>query len=138
MKSTKKAIVKTKGPLKDSYSKRVRRSDNKILKNWIEGSRYLSPHSFNYDEDEEFFNAKEKFKDKGMSDEEAHEMANWLVEYNLFWSTMSSNLFRLWWEEPEFINPKTLINNADYRGYTAKVEFDSKSTIETKKKYGRK
>lgn len=121
--SRKKAIVKDKGHRKEDYWKIHRRVNKQITKHFIDSAReFVDCH---YDEWDEFFKFKEYFIQKGMTPEDAHLEAYYHIEDDVIFGKISSDLYRLWWEEPELKNPKELVNDYDYCDYIIDAEYDS-------------
>lgn len=120
--SKKVAIIKDKGHRKEHYWKVHRRVNRQITKYFIDSARRFVYTG--YDEWDEFFRLKDYFISKGMSPEEAHYDANLYVEDDVTMRGISGNLYRLWWESPEYKQPKELINDYDYSDYHYCLDYE--------------
>lgn len=118
--STKKAILKDCGHMKDVYWKVHRRTNKKIVKHFFESARHRVTKYDNWDD---FFEYKKKFQKEGYSEEEAHLMASYEVEDNEDFP-LCSNCHIDWAEEPDVKYPKELINDWDYCDYIIDEEYD--------------
>lgn len=121
--SRKKAIIKDVGHRKEDYWRVHRRVNDSNLKHWIESSRRLSAHNFVIDEFKEFDYLKNKYILDGHGELKAEYDAWEDLEFDLSFSTSASNLFRYWWEEPEFKRPKELVNDYDYKDWVLDYEY---------------
>ena len=120
--SRKKAIYKDKGHRKEDYWRVHRRVNKQITKHFIDSAREFV--NCRYDEWDEFFKFKEYFIQKGMNPEDAHLEAYYHIEDDVSFGKISSDLYRLWWESPEYILPKALVNDYDYSDFRMDYEFD--------------
>ena len=119
--SRKKAIYKDRGHRKEDYWRAYRRVTKQITKHFIDSAREFV--DCNYNEWDEFFKFKNLFIQEGMDPEEAHLEAYYHIEDDVTFGKISSDLYRLWWESPEYKLPKELINDYDYSDYTSDYEY---------------
>ena len=119
--SRKKAIVKDKGHRKEDYWRVHRRVNKRITKHFIDSARKFV--DCRYDEWDEFFKFKEYFIQKGMNPEDAHLEAYYHIEDDVSFGKISSDLYRLWWESPEYKLPKELIDDWDYSDWRYDAEY---------------
>lgn len=117
------AIIKDKGHRKEHYWKVHRRVNRQITKYFLDSARRFV--CTNYDEWDEFFKLKNYLISKGIPSEEAHYEATYLVEDDIF-RRLSSDLYQLWWESPEYKQPKELVNDYDYSDYRLDYEYRRK------------
>ena len=125
--SRKKAIYKDRGHRKEDYWRAYRRVNKQITKHFIDSARKFVDCYYN--EWDEFFKFKNFFIQEGMDPEEAHLEAYYHIEDDVIFDKISSDLYRLWWESPEYKLPKEVINDWDYSDYTIKTEFYTKSDM---------
>lgn len=122
--STKKAIYKDKGHRKEDYWRVHRRVNKQINKHFFTSATHVTPHYWCFEPDEVYFDTLQKFLDQGMSHEEAGYEANCAHEDDWWFEKIAGNNYKSWWEEPEFKNPKELINDYDYSDFRSDYEFD--------------
>ena len=119
--SRRKAIVKDVGHLKKVYWRIYRRVNNQIVKHFFDNAKHRVSCYDNWDD---FFMYKNRFIEKGYSEEEAHIMAYEEVEDNEDFP-ICSNCHIDWAEEPCIISPKQLIDDYDYSDYTLDYEYSN-------------
>ena len=119
--SRKKAIIKDRGSRKNDYWRTYRRVSKQITKHFIDSAREFV--DCNYNEWDEFFKFKNFFIQEGMDPEEAHLEAYYHIEDDVIFGKISSDLYRLWWESPEYKLPKEVINDWDYSDFRIDYEY---------------
>ena len=119
--SRKKAIIKDRGARKNDYWRTYRRVNKQITKHFIDSAREFV--DCNYNEWDEFFKFKNFFIQEGMDPEEAHLEAYYHIEDDVIFGKISSDLYRLWWESPEYKLPKEVINDWDYSDFRIDYEY---------------
>lgn len=119
--SRKKAIIKDRGARKNDYWRTYRRVNKQITKHFIDSAREFV--DCNYNEWDEFFKFKNFFIQEGMDPEEAHLEAYYHIEDDVIFDKISSDLYRLWWESPEYKLPKEVINDYDYCDFAIDYEY---------------
>lgn len=117
--STKKAIVKDVGHMKDVYWKIHRRVNKQIVKHFFESARHKVTKYENWDD---FFRLRKEFEMKGYTEEESNWMASYEVEDNED-CPLCSNCHIDWAAEPKVKLPKELVNDYDYSDYTLDYEY---------------
>lgn len=120
--SRKKAIYKDRGHMKDVYWRVHRRVNKQIVKHFFSSTKEPSPHYWVTSYDELYFDTIQKYIDLGMSREDAYYEAVYEHEDDFWLGRMVSNNCREWWETPETIDSKTLVNDYDYSDYTIDCE----------------
>ena len=119
--SRKKAIYKDRGHRKEDYWRVYRRVNKQITKHFIDSARKFVDCYYN--EWDEFFKFKNFFIQEGMDPEEAHLEAYYHIEDDVIFGKISSDLYRLWWESPEYKLPKEVINDWDYSDFRIDYEY---------------
>lgn len=122
--SRRKAIIKDVGHRKEDYWRVHRRVNKQINSHFYSSSTHISPQYWMTDYDELYFETIQKYKDLGMTQEEAYYEAIYEHEDDFWFNRLVGNSCRHWWEEPEFKQPKELVNDYDYSDYTIDYEYD--------------